>query len=259
MRLENKVALVTGGGSGIGRASAVLFASEGAKVVVSDLKEAAARDAAEQIRADGGQATDVAGDVSDSADAERMVRAAVDGYGKLDILVNSAGITSRAFGPDAPPEEIWDRVIEVNLKGTYLAARYAAPEMVRAGGGSIVNLASIYGLVGYPADLPARGVPGFNPYPPAKGGVVLLTKSLAIAYAKDNVRVNAICPGFLSTAMTEGLTSDPEVLRVVEQKHPMGRLGRPEEVAYAALYLASDESSYVTGTALAVDGGYTAQ
>ena len=257
MRLSGKVALITGSGSGIGRATAVLFAQEGARVVVSDITESAARESVELIAArGGGEATHVTGDVSDGGDAKRMVAAAVEAHGKLDVLVNSAGVTARnALGPDASPEEVWDRVMDINLKGTYLVSWHAVPEMVRAGGGSIINLASIMGLVGYPAFMEQ----GFNPYPPSKGGIVQLTRNMAVSYAKDNVRVNCICPGFLWSNLTEGLTSDPEMLAALEQRHPMGRLGRPEEIANAALYLASDESSYVTGIPLAVDGGYTAR
>jgi NAD(P)-dependent dehydrogenase (short-subunit alcohol dehydrogenase family) len=256
MRLANKVALITGAGSGIGRATAVLFAAEGARVVVSDLNERQAGETVERIKTAGGQATEVGGDVSDSADALRMVKTAVHAYGRLDILVNSAGVSSRnALGPDASPEEVWDRVMDVNLKGTYLVSWHAVPEMERAGGGSIINLSSIIGLVGY-----ARGLGGgFNPYAASKGGVIQFTRNLAIDIAKDKIRVNCICPGYVETSLTEQLRRDPEVLAALESKHPMGRLGRPEEIAFAALYLASDESSYVTGAPLVVDGGYTAQ
>ena len=264
MRLDGKVALITGGGSGIGRATAVLFAAEGAGVVVSDLREASALETVEQVKAGGGQATAVVGDVSDDADARRIVQGAVEAHGRLDVLVNSAGIASRnALAPGASPEAVWDRVMDVNLKGTYLVSRHAVVEMERGGGGSIVNLASIIGLVGYPAGFP-HGLPpgsagGFNPYPPSKGGVVQLTRNLAVDLAKSNIRVNCICPGFTWTGLTEPLLSDPRSVEFLEERHPMGRLGRPEEIAYAALYLASDEASFVTGASLAVDGGYTAQ
>ena len=260
MRLDQKVALITGGGSGIGRSSAVLFALEGAKVVVSDVDDNSAQQTIEKIRIAGGTASCVQGDVTSSNDAENMVREAVDTYGKLDVLVNSAGISalSNTFVPNASPEQVWDRVIEVNLKGTYLVSYYAVPEMVRLGGGSVINLASIVGLVGYPADIPGLGG-GFNPYAASKGGVVQFTRNLAVAYAKDNVRVNCICPGYTWTNLTDPLTSNPDILKSLEDKHPMGRLGQPDEIAYAALYLASDESSYVTGAPLVVDGGYTAQ
>jgi len=256
MRLENKVALITGGGSGIGRAAALLFAREGARVAVADVAEARAEETASMVAAEGGQAVAVSGDVSSSDDALRMVKAAVDPYGGLDVLVNSAGVSTRnALGPGASPVEVWDRVMDINLKGTYLVAWHAVPEMRRSGGGSIINLSSIIGLVGYGAGLGG----GFNPYPPSKGGVVQFTRNLAIDCAKDGIRVNCICPGYTETNLTVPLTSDPETMETLVKLHPMGRLGRPEEIAHAALFLASDESSYVTGIPLAVDGGYTAQ
>ena len=256
MRLKEKVALITGGGSGVGRATASLFAAQGARVAVADANEAHADETVRLIEDLGASALAVSGDVSRSEDALGMVQAAVDAYGRLDILVNSAGVSSRnALGPDASPEEVWDRVMDVNLKGTYLVTWHAVPHMKRGGGGSIINLSSIIGLVGYGPGLGG----GFNPYPPSKGGVIQFTRNLAIDVAGDNIRVNCICPGYLKTSLTEPLTSDPKTLEVLERRHPMGRLGQPEEVAYAALYLASDESSYVTGAPLAVDGGYTAQ
>ena len=255
MRLKNKVALITGAGSGIGRAVAVLFAEEGASVAAADMTGDSVRETVESITAAGGDALALTGDVTDSADAERMVGAAVESFGKLDLLVNSAGITSRHSSLEgASPEEAWERVIEVNLKGTYLLSWYAVPVMEQAGGGSIVNLASTMGLVGYPVGIGG----GFNPYPPSKGGVVQFTKTLAVDSARKNIRVNCLCPGFIETNLTSGLTSDPEMLEKLESLHPMGRLGQPREVAYAALYLASDDSRHVTGTALTIDGGYTA-
>ena len=187
MRLENRAALVTGGGSGIGRATAALFAREGAKVVVSDLSEADVAETARQIEADGGDATAVTGDVANGGDAERMVKTTVGSYGGLNVLVNSAGVTARNALPEgASPEQVWDRVIDVNLKGTYLVSWHAVPAMKRAGGGSIINLSSIMGVVGYPA---GHGG-GFNPYPASKGGVVQLTRNLAIDCARRNIRVN---------------------------------------------------------------------
>ena len=256
MRLRDKIALVTGGGSGIGRATSALFAREGAGVVVADLNEADALETVEQIGAAGGKARAVTGDVSVSQQAQAMVRAAVDWSGRLDVLVNSAGLTPRnALPEDASPEAVWDRVIDVNLKGTYLVSWFALPEMERSGGGSIVNLSSIMGLVGYPTGLGS----GFNPYPPSKGGVLQFTRNLAIDAAAKNVRVNCICPGFVETNLTRSLTDDPDVRRRIEERHPMGRLGQPEEIAQAALFLASDESSFVTGAPLIADGGYTAQ
>ena len=257
MRLENKVALITGGGSGIGRATAVLFSKEGARVVISDLNEGDAGESARQIKSDGGEATVVVGDVSVSGDAERMVKAATEAYGRLDVLVNSAGIGGRNAVPEgATHEQLWDRVMNVNLKGTYLVTWYAVPEMERGGGGSIINLASIMGLIGQPLDMEGDG---FNSYGPSKGGVVLFTKNLATEFARKNIRVNCICPGYVATNLTRTLLDDPQRREQLEQRHPMGRFGRPEEIAYAALFLASEESSFVTGVPLIVDGGYTAQ
>ena len=255
MRLKDKVALITGAGSGIGRETAILFAEEGAAIVAADLTADTVRETVDAITAGGGSAVSLTGDVTASSDAEKMVAGAVESFGKLDLLVNSAGLTSRHSTLEgASPEEAWERVIEVNLKGTYMVSWYAVPEMERAGGGSIINLASIMGLVGYPAGIGG----GFNPYPPSKGGVVQFTKTLAVDSARKNIRVNCLCPGFIETNLTSGLTSDPGMLERLNSLHPMGRLGQPREVANVALYLASDDSRHVTGTALTVDGGYTA-
>ena len=255
MRLQDKVALITGGGSGIGRACASLFAREGARVVIADRDEAYLGEATRQLEGESADFTVVVGDVSAASDVERMVEATVQAYGRLDVLVNSAGITSRQLPDTASAEEVWDRVVDVNLKGTYLACLYAVPEMKRSGGGSIVNLASIMGLVGYPV---GRGG-GFDPYPASKGGVLQLTRNLAVDGAADGIRVNCICPGYVESNLTRVLTEDSAMRQGIEARHPMGRFGRPEEIANAALFLASDESSFVTGAPLIVDGGYTAQ
>ena len=255
MRLKDKVALITGAGSGIGRAAAILFAREGACVAAADISVEAAAETVRSIEGLGGHATALSCDVSDSEEAHKMVRSTVDTFGRLDILVNSAGVTSRNALPEgASPEAVWDKVIDVNLKGTYLASWHAVPEMEKSCGGSIINLASIMGLVGYPVGIGG----GFNPYPPSKGGVVQLTRTLAIDSASKSIRVNCLCPGFIATNLTSALTGDPDMLARLEALHPMGRLGRADEVAHAALYLASDESGFVTGAALTVDGGYTA-
>lgn len=255
MRLKDKVALITGAGSGIGRETALLFAEEGAAIVAADLTGDSVQQTVDAIVSTGGSTVALTGDVTAAADAERMVASAVESFGKLDLLVNSAGLTSRHSSLEgASPEEAWERVIEVNLKGTYMVSWYAVSAMEQAGGGSIINLASIMGLVGYPVGIGG----GFNPYPPSKGGVVQFTKTLAVDSARKNIRVNCLCPGFIETNLTSGLTSDPEMLDKLNSLHPMGRLGQPREVAYAALYLASDDSRHVTGTALTVDGGYTA-
>ena len=253
MRLEGKVALITGGGSGIGRASALRFAAEGASIVASDLSEASAVETVAAIREAGGEATAVAGDVVSSDDAKAMVQAAVDAYGKLDVLVNSAGVSGRVEG--VSHEEVWDKVMDVNLKGTYLVSWHAVPEMEAAGGGSIINLASIMALVGYPVGMGG----GFNPYNASKGGVLQFTRNLAIDLARKNIRVNCICPGYVETNMTRRLTENPESYEALKGRHPMGRLGQPDDIANAALFLASDEAAFVTGAPLIVDGGYTAQ
>ena len=256
MRLKDKVALVTGGGSGIGGATAVLFAAQGAKVVVSDLNEANALETVAEIKAAEGDATAITGDVSRNTDAEAMVKGTVDTYGTLDIVVNCAGvIAGKALPEGASPEEVWDRVMDVNLKGTYLVTWHAVRTMEGSGGGSIINIASINGIVGYPIGLGG----GFDAYVPSKGGVVQFTKNLAIDYGKKNIRVNCICPGHIDTNLIREFLDNPERREWLEQRYPMGRVGRPEEIAYAALFLASDESSFVTGAPLIVDGGYTAQ
>ena len=256
MRLENKVALITGGGSGIGRACAEMFAREGARVAVSDISLERAQATTQFVTSHGGDAIAISGDVSVGDDAQNMVSATVEKFRKLDVLVNSAGVSARnAMPKGSSPEEVWDKVIDVNLKGTYMVSWHAMPEMAKSGGGSIINLSSIMGLVGYPVGMGG----GFNPYNPSKGGVLQFTRNLAIDSASKNVRVNCICPGYVETDLTSALTKDAEALSRLETLHPIGRLGQPEEIAYAALYLASDESGFVTGTPLVVDGGYTAQ
>ena len=256
MRLESKVALITGGGSGIGRACAEMFAREGARVAVSDISLERAQSTTQFVTSHGGEAIAISGDVSVGDDAQNMVSATVEKFGKLDVLVNSAGVSARnAMPKGSSPEEVWDKVIDVNLKGTYMVSWHAMPEMAKSGGGSIINLSSIMGLVGYPVGMGG----GFNPYNPSKGGVLQFTRNLAIDSASKNVRVNCICPGYVETDLTSALTKDAEALSRLETLHPIGRLGQPEEIAYAALYLASDESGFVTGTPLVVDGGYTAQ
>ena len=255
MRLRDKVAIVTGAASGIGESTAMLFAEHGASVVASDIDREGAGKTAASIVERGGEAIPVSGDVTDSDEARGIVQKTVEAYGGLHILVNSAGITARSLPSTTHPEEVWDRVIEVNLKGTYLMALHAVPEMERAGGGSIVNLGSIMSVVGYPPSWKS----GFNPYPVSKGGVLQFTRNLAIDMAAKNIRVNCLGPGFTETPLTRSLTEDAEMKASLEQRHPMGRLGRPEDVAYAALFMASDEASFMTGSYLPVDGGYTAQ
>ena len=259
MRLAKKVALVTGGGSGIGRATALLFGREGARVVVADKSAESARQTVDQINSAGGRAVCAAGDVTRSEDAEAMVAAAVGSFGGLDVLVNSAGVSPRnAVGPEASDDEIWDAVLAVNLTGSYRVSKSAVPQLLRRGGGSIVNLASIIGVVGYPRAIPSI-LGAFNPYPPSKGGVLQLTRNMALQLAADGIRVNCICPGYVESNLIATLIEDPAMHQQLIDRHPIGRLGRPEEIAQAALFLASDESSFVTGAPLMVDGGYTAQ
>ena len=255
MRLKDKVAIVTGAASGIGEATALLFAEHGARVVTSDIDADGSRRTAAAIAERGGKAISMPGDVTDSDEAQRIVNMAVEEFGALHILVNSAGITARSLPSTTPQEDIWDKVIEVNLKGTYLMALHSVPEMEKAGGGAIVNLGSIMSVVGYPPEWKS----GFNPYPVSKGAVLQFTRNLAIDMAAKNIRVNCLGPGFTETPLTRSLTVDADMRAFLEERHPMGRLGKPEDVAYAALFMASDEASFMTGSYLPVDGGYTAQ
>ena len=254
-RLRDKVALITGAGSGIGAATAVLFAQEGAKVALADLHPGNLDTVAAQVKSAGGEALVMAADVTSRADSQRLVDETVKRFGRVDVLVNSAGVSSRNAPADWDWEKAWDFVMAVNLKGTVLLSRAVADQMVKQGGGSIVNMSSIYGLVGRPREIGT----GLDPYVHSKGGVVQLTRDMAVRFARENVRVNALCPGFVYTNLTKALTDRPESLKFLEERHPMGRLGQPEEIARAALFLASDDASFVTGACIPVDGGYTAQ
>lgn len=245
-RLEGKVAIVTGAGSGIGKATALLFAREGAKVVCADIKGAD-----ETASAIGDNALAVTADVSQSADVRAMVDAATSRFGRLDVIFNNAGIEGEQAPTADASEENFDRVIAINLKGVFLGMKYAIPAMLANGGGSIINTASVAGLVGFP-NIPA--------YCASKGGVIQLSKTAALEYATQGIRVNAICPGVIWTPMVERFTGGTEEAR--EQFaaiEPVGRMGSADEVAAMALYLASDESSFVTGAALPIDGGFTAR
>ncbi len=262
MRLRDKVALVTGGASGIGRATALVFAREGATVVVCDLNEDGLEEVVSEIQSAGGDSTAVAGDVSDASDARRMVETTVERYGRVDVVFNSAGIISDQGVPrdrsfDDPYDRVvavYDRVLDVNLRGTYMVCWLAIQQMRQSGGGSIINISSINGLVGAPIGLGS----GFDPYVPSKGGVVQLTKNLAIQYGRENIRVNCICPGHVNTNLIRSITENPQIRERLEERYPLGRFADPVEIANAALFLASDESSFVTGAPLIVDGGYTA-
>ena len=248
MRLEGKTAIVTGGGSGIGRATAELFAREGARVVVAEYDSKTGSEVAESITQSGGTATFIQVDVADSAQVEQMVKATLEAYQRIDILFNNAGIL--AFGTILDTDEsTWDRVIEINLKGVYLCSKLVLPHMIAAGSGSIVNMSSSTGA--------HDGNGNSAAYVASKGGVTLLTKCMAIDHAADGVRVNAIAPGPTDTPMLrDNLT--PDALEEFMTTFPAKRLGLPSELAQAALFLASDEASFVTGSILAVDGGQTA-
>ncbi|HXJ84472.1 MAG TPA: SDR family oxidoreductase [Candidatus Methylomirabilis sp.] len=254
-RLRGKVALITGAGSGIGAATASLFAREGAAVALTDLARAGLDLVAAEAAKAGSQTLVMTGDVTKRADTERLVDETLKRFGRVDVLVNSAGVSARNAPPDWDWERVWDFVMAVNMKGTFLMCQAVFDQMVKQRGGSIVNLSSIYGLVGRPREIGS----GLDPYLHSKGGVVQLTRDMAVHFARDGVRVNALCPGFVYTPLTKRLTDDPESLRLLIDKHPMGRLGQPAEIAAAALFLASDEASFVTGVCLPVDGGYTAQ
>lgn len=248
MRLKGKVAIVTGAASGIGKATAILFAAHGAGVMIADIDTEGGAAAVAAIRNAGGTAGYVDTDVTLSESTERMVAETLSRYGRLDVLVSSAGIAMRL--PVAELSEAdWHRCLDVNLTGVYLAAKAAIPAMRENGGGSIINISSIYGLVG--ADVRAA-------YVASKGGVTNLTRGMALDYAAEGIRVNCICPGFVETPLVAGVVKTPEEYRALADKHPMRRLAQPEEIAYGALYLASDESAFVTGIALPIDGGYTA-
>ena len=249
-RVENKVALVSGGARGMGAAEAKLLAREGAKVVIGDILEEEGRRTEAEINEAGGECLFIRLDVTSSADWEQAVAAAVARYGKLDILVNNAGIVARGVLEDCSYEE-WDRVMEVNAKGVFLGTKAAIPEMRRAGGGSIINTSSISGLVGQDAIQPV--------YNASKGAVRIFTKAAAIQYAKEGIRVNSVHPGAVDTPMAGDRLADPELQRQADARIPLGRTAQPEEIAYGVLYLASDESSFVTGSELVIDGGYTAQ
>lgn len=257
MRLAGKVALITGGAAGVegqlmgfGGAAARLFAREGAKVILTDLKEDLGRKTAEQIQALGGEALFLKQDVTSEEDWQEVVHTAVARFGTINVLVNNAGTGAR-FTVEDTTVAVWDAQMAVHAKGVFLGVKAAIPIMRRAGGGSIINVSSIYGLIGSPTSAA---------YHAAKGAIRIFTKAAAIQYAQDNIRVNSVHPGYCHTPLTnDGFGTDTERREWVMERIPLGRLGQANDIAYGMLYLASDESAYVTGAELVIDGGTTAQ
>ncbi len=247
-QLEDKVALVTGAASGIGKTTSLLFAKEGAKVVVSDVAEDDGKEVAEEIEKQGGEAQFVKADTSDPGDQEALINKTVETFGKLDIAVNNAGIG----GPQEPigeyPVDDWDKVISINLSGVFYGMHQQIPAMLETGGGSIVNMASILGAV---------GAPGTAGYAAAKHGVVGLTQNAALEYSDHGLRVNAVGPGYIETSLLDNM--DDEQIKQLVNLHPIGRLGKTEEIAELVLWLASDKASFATGGYYPIDGGYLAQ
>ena len=254
MRLKNKVAIITGAGSGQGRAAALIFSREGARIAVSDWKPELGDETVTLVKKAGGEAIFIRTDVSESADVQNLVRTTVGTYGRIDILYNNAGVgfSSPLSMSDVinTPEADWDRVIAINLRSMYLTAKYGIPEMIKSGGGSIINTASIAALIGSDSA---------HAYTAAKGGMVALSRALAVEFGPKNIRVNCICPGAIDTPMIAPLIDPLKKSGHPFMTSPIRRLGMPEDIANCALYLASDESSFMTGATLVVDGGYIAQ
>lgn len=246
-KLQDKVAIITGAGSGIGKATALLFAKEGAKVTVSDINEEHGNEVVELIKKDGGEALFVKADSASIEDHQRLVNETVEKFGGLHIAVNNAGIGGESNKVGDMSTGGWDKVIAINLSGVFYGMKYQIPEMLKSGKGSIINISSILGQVGFG---------GSAGYVAAKHGVVGLTKTAAWDYGKDNLRVNAIGPGFIYTGLVSEETMGKDALNMLESKHAFGRLGQPEEIANMCLFLASDDASFVTGSYYAVDGGY---
>ena len=250
MRLKGKVALITGGGSGMGRAASLLFAREGAKVAAIDVTEASAAETARMIKAAGGEAVSLRADVSDSEDARAMVEETVRAFGGLDVLYNNAGIEGESGFIAQLAEEAFDRVIAINLRGVWLGMKYALPRIVERGGGAIINTASVAGIV---------GIKGASAYCAAKAGVIAMTRVAALEYGRYNVRVNCICPGVIQTPMVDRIAGPGGVKpRFIERSSVFNRVGNADEIAHTALFLASDEAPFATGAPFIIDGGWVA-
>ena len=249
--MDGTVALVTGGSSGIGFATCLAFAREGARVVIADISAEGGEKAERMIKEAGGEGTFVKTDVSRAAEVEALVKRAVESYGRLDYAFNNAGIEGTMASTVDCTEENWDRTIDINLKGVWLCMKYEIPQMLRRGKGAIVNMASVAGLVGSP-NSPA--------YCASKGGVIQLTRTAALEYATAGIRINAVCPGAIRTPMIERvIAAQPDMREALATMHPIGRMGEPEEIAEAVIWLCSPAASFVTGQALAIDGGFVAQ
>jgi NAD(P)-dependent dehydrogenase (short-subunit alcohol dehydrogenase family) len=249
--LQDKVALITGGASGMGRASALVFARHGARVAIADIDRPGGEETIERVRQQGGQGLFVQADIAESTDVQRMIGAAISHFGRLDCAFNNAGIEMPMCSVAEIPDEAWDRLIRVNLRGAFLCMKHEILYMLRHGGGSIVNNASVAGLVGAAMN---------GSYVAAKHGVVGLTRTAAIEYARQGVRINVTCPGMIDTPMLRRAAEHtPQFLAAAEQMTPIGRVGQPEEVAELAAWLCSDRASFVVGQAFAADGGYVAQ
>ena len=250
-QLDGKVALITGAGSGIGRASALVFAREGAKVALADIVVEGGEETGRMVKEAGGEAFFIKADVSNAADVEAMVNTVVETYGRIDCAYNNAGIEGQLASTDEYAEDMFDKVIGINLTGVWLCMKYELPHMLKQGSGAIVNTASGAGLI---------GVAGMSAYVASKHGVVGLTKTAALEYAKSGIRVNAVCPGLIQTPMVERITNGhPQLGEALVAAEPIGRTGRPEEIAESVVWMCSDAASFVTGHAMSVDGGFVAQ
>ena len=250
MRLQNKIAIITGAGSGMGRSIALAFVKEGAKVVVADWSEKGGKETVEQIRKIKGESVFVKTDVSKAADIDRMAKTCLDKFGRIDILVNNAGIFPKLSMLHETTEEDFDTLLTINLKGVFLGSKRVIPEMLKQGQGKIINTASVGGLVGFEFS---------GPYGASKGGIIALTRTMALEYAKQKININCIAPGTARTPMMKDILAIPAIEELLESSSPYPRLAEPEDVAHAAVYLASGESDFVTGHALVVDVGWIAR
>ena len=256
MRLKSKTAIITGGGTGIGKASAVLFAKEGANVVICGRRKQKLKEVETAVTKELGlkekdpeRVLSISCDVSKQDDVNKLINKSIKQFRKIDILLNNAGVFGGSSVVHKHTLSDWEKVINTNLKGMFLLAKKVIPKMISGGGGSIINVASILGMV---------AIPEASAYNASKGGVIMFTRSIAVEYGRHNIRANSICPGVVETPMTQGLLADKKISSALLNLYPMGKFGKPEDIAYGCLYLASDESSWVTGTTLTIDGGYTA-